>query len=307
MAVAAATYDRYVADFQRIIASSTQPAWLRELRERAIRHFQDVGLPTARKGNEAWKYTNVGPIAATEFKYGASVREVTVEELAASAPWCTVWHEAVFVNGQFSPALSASHATHEPREGLGGATVSSLVEALETHPELVEQHLGKHVAADYDGFTALNTAFIEDGAFIYVPDDASVKTHIQLVFVTVSDREPAVTYPRTLIVTGKHSRVTVVESYVTLDGSAFNNAVTEIAVGEGAHVDHYRVLLDRDAYHVGTTKVALGRDSWFGSTSYATGPALARNDFAVVLDNPGAEIRLRGLYVGAGRSTSTTT
>jgi Fe-S cluster assembly protein SufD len=300
MATATATYDRYVADYKRTADSAEQPRWLRDLRKQAIEHFSDVGFPTARKGNEPWKYTNVGPIAAMEFAHGPKGPEPSVEEIAAVAPWCTVWHEAVFINGRFSPALSASHATHEPREGLAGATVGSLAEALTTHPEVLRQHLTRHVSPDYDGFTALNTAFLEDGAFVFVPDDAEVKTHIQLVFVTTADSGPLATYPRTLIVSGRNSRVTVVESYVTLNGPAFIDAVTEIATAEGARIDHYRVLLDRDSYHVGTTRVAQARDSSFRSTSFATGPRLARNDFAVLLDNPGAECQLRGLYVGAG-------
>ena len=67
MTQAPATYDRYIADFEATDreASASQPAWLRGLRRDAITHFDRVGLPTARKGNEPWKYTNVGPIAAT--------------------------------------------------------------------------------------------------------------------------------------------------------------------------------------------------------------------------------------------------
>ncbi len=42
------------------------------LREAGISRFGEVGMPTARKGNERWKYTNVAPIARSEFALGAS-------------------------------------------------------------------------------------------------------------------------------------------------------------------------------------------------------------------------------------------
>ena len=77
----------------------------------------------------------------------------------------------------------------------------------------------------------------------------------------------------------------------------FTNAVTEIVVDEGAQVDHYRLLNESPgAYHVGTTRVHQERDSSFSSASFALGTALARNDFAVTLDGPGAYCSLNGLY-----------
>ena len=302
MTQAPAKYDRYIADFEKHSGElAAQPAWLREMREQAIAHFREVGLPTARKGNEPWKYTNIAPIANAEFVYGvAPLREPTVEELAATAPWCTVWHEAVFVNGRYSQGLSESPATHEPREGLGGAVVGSLAEALGTHGDIIRRHLGKYAVPDYDGFTALNTAFVTDGAFVYVPDGAEVSTHLHIVYATTAG-EQVVSYPRTLIVAGKRSKMTVVESYVSLGGGGyFTNAVTEIALDEGANVEHYRILLDRDAYNVGVTRVRQDRDSSFASTVFETGGALTRNDFSVLLDGEGADCRLRGLYVTAG-------
>ncbi len=297
-----ATYDRYFADFEALERSvSKQPQWLRGLRRRAMDRFTELGLPTARQGNEPWKYTNVEPIARGEFSYGvAPEAEPAVDELAAIAPWCTAWHEAVFVNGRYSMALSASRATHERREGLGRVVVGSLAEAMLSHGDLIERHLSQYVAHDYDGFAALNTAFLRDGAFVYAPDGEEASTHIHLLFVTAPTSEPIVAYPRTLIVAGRQSKLTVIESYVSLDGSPYlNDAVTEIALGEGAWVEHYRMLLDRGAFHVGTTRVDKDRDSSFTSTSFATGPALARNDFSVLLHGPGAECQLRGLYVTA--------
>jgi Fe-S cluster assembly protein SufD len=303
MTQAPARYERYLTDFEsHIAAAADQPEWLREMRRQAFEHFRDVGLPTARKGNEPWKYTNVGPIAGTDFAYGlAAALEPGVEELSAAGPWCTVWHEVAFVNGQYSPALSESPATHEPREGLGGAVVGRLADALATHPELVREHLGKYAPHDYDGFTALNAAFLNDGAFVYVPDGTEVATHLHIVYATAGGDEPMVAYPRTLVIAGRQSKVTIVESYVSLDaGGYFNDAVTEIALAEGAKVEHYRVLLDRDAYHVGVTRVNQASGSHFKSTTFETGTRLARNDFSILLDGEGAECHLRGLYVTAG-------
>ena len=304
MTQAVATHDRYLTDFRALGESVEQPEWLQDLRRKAFEHFQETGFPSARRGNEPWKYTNVAPVAEAEFALASPPEhEPAVEELEAAAPWCTVWHELVFVNGHHSVALSESPATHEPREGLRGAIVRPLAEAAVSHEDLVRKHLGGHAPYDYDGFTALNTAFLQDGSFLYVPDGQEIPTHIHLVFVTAAAGRPVATYPRTLIVAGRESKVTVVESYVSLDGGRyFTDPVTEIALEDGAQVDHYRLLLDSpESFHVGTTRVHQERDSTFTSVAFATGAALARNDFKVLLDAPGSAAYLRGLYVTAGK------
>ena len=69
MTPAIVTTDNYLAGFDAFEAAlpAGQPEWLRNLRRRAIARFREIGLPTARKGNEPWKYTNVAPIAETAF------------------------------------------------------------------------------------------------------------------------------------------------------------------------------------------------------------------------------------------------
>ena len=296
MTQAPVKYDRYLRDFETFDknASSPQPGWLSDLRRDAIAHFERAGLPTARKGNEPWKYTNIAPIAGVDFAHGLpAARALTSQEIAAVAPWCTVWKELVFVNGRYSAELSSSD--------FDGVVAVSLNEALSTHADVVEKHLSQLAPFDYDGFTALNTAFLGDGAFVYVPDGAEIPVHLHLLFVTTRAQEPVASYPRTLIVAGKQSKLTMVESYVSVDGGRYlNNAVTEVALDDGAHLEHHRVLLDRDAYHVGMTRVRQGRDSSFTSTAFSTGPELARHDLNVLLDDTGAECRLRGLYITAG-------
>ena len=101
---------------------------------------------------------------------------------------------------------------------------------------------------------------------------------------------------------GRNTRLTVFESYVGADPAKasqyFTNAVTEIAVGEGAKVTHYRLLDEsRAAYHVGTTRVTQARDSSYESGSFALGCALGRHDLSVLLDGAGAYCSLNGLYL----------
>jgi Fe-S cluster assembly protein SufD len=298
MTQAVAAHDTYLSDFRTFEETLPpgEPAWLRELRERAVSRFVELGFPTARRGNEPWKYTNVGPIADGRFAYSASpAPAVTPEEMRSGIVWDDGWHNVVFLNGCYSPALSTLAPT-------SGARVASLAEAVRAGEPLVQRHLAQHAGFQESGFTALNTAFLNDGAFVHLPEGVEFRTPVHLVFVSTSDA-PSVSYPRTLVVAGANSKATVIESYIGLGGARYlTNAVTEIALEDGAQVDHYKLMLESgDAFHVASTRVDQARDSTYFSLSYAMGALIGRNDLRVVLDGPGGSSRLNGLYVTTGR------
>ena len=256
-----------------------------------------MGFPTARRGNEKWKYTNVGPIAKASFGYldEPSPNGLAAAEVRRVAPWDDSWASLVFVNGRYSEALSA------PRSG-NGVRVTSLEAALASHPDLVERHLARHASVEDDGFTALNTAFLHDGAFVHIPEGESSKAPLHLIFVSADRGEPVVSYPRVLVVAAPRSKATVIESYVCLSQSRyFTNSVSEMVLGEGAEVDHYRLLLEsEDAFHVGVARVHQGKDSRFSSRAFTKGAALGRYDLNVLLDGPGSSCYLNGLYMTSG-------
>ncbi len=291
-------YERYSADFETLAteASANGSAWLRDVRRQGLAEFERLGFPTERRGNERWKYTNVAPIARTTFAYPFEVAEdaVTESSLKRQAPWSDDWARLVFVDGRFSESLST---TVNSGNGLRSVNLGA---ALHNDGDAVRQHLGKLAQSD-DGFTAVNTAFLTDGALVDVSTDTTDAAVVHLVWVTTERADPIVTYPRALIVAGRHSRLRLVESYVGT-GDNFTDAVVEIVVNEGAEIEHYRHLSEADAaFHIGTTRVRVGRDATFSSTSFAKGAKIARNDLNVLLDAEGASCFLNGLYMTSGR------
>ncbi|MEK7872402.1 MAG: Fe-S cluster assembly protein SufD [Chloroflexota bacterium] len=294
--------DAYLADFRSL---ETQPrqdgaAWVQTLRQRAWDRFTKLGFPTAVRGNEQWKYTSVAAIARGSFKHPADVRPKDLSEAArllGRAPAHADWTTLVFVNGRYAPALSTALPEAD------GVRVTGLAAALTTDGASVERHLARYAAFEDEAFTALNTAFLRDGAYISIPDATSVPSPVHVIFVTTPGEQPIVTHPRTLVVAGRRSSLTLIESYVGhTSGPYFTNAVTEIVAGDGARIEHYRLLLEsRDALHVGTSRVRQETDSAFSSTSFAVGCALGRNDFHALLDGQGGSCVLNGLSRLAGR------
>ena len=289
--------DQYLSQFAELErGNSNGSPEIQALRRQAIDRFRDVGLPTARRGNEAWKYTNVGPLARLPLRRdGASSRQaLATSTLRRLAPWDREWLTLVFVNGTFAPGASS------PLPSANGARIANLGEILASDASQVEPYLDRYYRAPLDGFAALNTAFLQDGALLHIGRDCHLEQTIHLLYVTMGKAATA-SHPRTLIVADANSRLRVLESHVTM-GSAphFTNAVTEISVGRGAVVQHYRALLQHpNAYHVGRTLVRQEADSRFVSTAMAQGSAMARQDLEVTLAEPGASCELLGLYLAA--------
>jgi Fe-S cluster assembly scaffold protein SufB len=62
----------------------------------------------------------------------------------------------------------------------------NLAEALESERELVEPHLARQASFGRHAFTALNTAFFSEGAFIGVPPRTTVKSLVHVLFISTS-------------------------------------------------------------------------------------------------------------------------
>src|SRR5207244_3909376 len=158
-----------------------------------------------------------------------------------------------------------------------GVLLGSLGAAFGDRRDLVAPHLAKY--ADYDSapFVALNTAFLRDGLFLYLPRGTVLREPLHLVHVGHAEGEPVACYPRTLIVCDSNTQATVVQSYVGTDGTCFANAVTEVVLRENAHLDHYKVQREsKQAFHFETLQVRQERGSNFRSHALTLGGRLVR-------------------------------
>ncbi|MCX6898431.1 MAG: Fe-S cluster assembly protein SufD [Verrucomicrobia bacterium] len=272
------------------------PAWVNELRRAGISRFTALGFPTRRL--EDWKYTNVAPISQLPFKPAVNPMPVALSaaDLARFAFAGLDGSRLVFVNGHFVPGLSAISKLSV------GVKLGSLAAAMSSDGDIVKQHLGRYASATDHAFRALNVAFFADGAFIYVPKGVVVEEPIHLLFVAVAGEDGTAAHPRNLIVAEAGSRLKVVESYVSVGSAAgFTNAVTEIAVGEGANVEHCKFQDESlGAFHVATIQSSLARNSRFTSHSISVGAQIARHDINAVMTGEGVECVLNGLYVASG-------
>jgi Fe-S cluster assembly protein SufD len=272
------------------------PRWLHDLRERGAAAFTSLGFPTVR--DEEWRFTNVAPVTAAEFRPApfAAVATATLDSLPYAG---AVAQRLVVVNGRFAPELSRLSGL--PRGVRAGSLAAVVNDDLQAETEIVQRYLGQLADFSARSFAALNTAFIDDGAFVHVPEGVVLEEPLQILFVSAAE-QPAVSHPRTLIVLGERSQARIVETYVgTGDVRYFANAVTEVFVGESAVLDHYKVQQESlSAFHIGSMHVHAARSANFSSHSFSLGGKLVRNDALATLDGEGAEVTLNGLYLADG-------
>jgi Fe-S cluster assembly protein SufD len=286
--------DTYLATFDRLETERAhEPAWLRDIRRSAAAAFERMGIPTTR--NEEWRFTNVAPIAETRFVQApaavvapGAVATFTVPGLAGPV--------MMFVNGRYAPRLSTIGALAP------GMTAVSLADAIERDPASLQPHLGRHTKLTDRPFAALNTALFQDGALISVADNVVVDQAIQVVFLSTVTPSPAVSHPRVLVLLGRNSQARLVETFTAVGPSrGFTNAVTEVVVGDGSVLDHYRLQRESEsAFHMGHTQFQLGRSSRSSSYSIASGGLIARHEAVAVLGGEGADCTLNGLYLADG-------
>lgn len=296
-----ATHDSNVDEYVALFENSErreEPMWLGAQRRAAIESFAALGFPTTH--NEDWHFTNVAPVLERTY------RPLTTGSTALSAHDIAQfrfegeWQTLVFLNGYFVPRLSQIVAD---AEFYAGPMSQALTD--DARARVAERHFGTLADARTHAFTALNTAFAGDGAFICLDSNLIAPRNIHLIFVADAAAEGALVSPRNIIALGHHAEATVVESYVSVDQSSyFTNAVTEVDVADGARLRHYKVQRESmDAFHVASWYVNQARGCRYEAFSFAIGANLSRTNIATLLDGEGSHVSLDGLYLVNGGQT----
>ena len=268
--------------------------WLRKLREDGFARFCETGFPTTH--DEDWRFTNISAISRTSFSLGNGAARVSTSDLKSWRVDDTA-ARLVFIDGHFVRELSQFGALP------AGVAVSGLKEEIANNSTTLEAHLGRYLNIQRDPFSALNTAFVEDGAFVHVGRGVSLEAPIHLLFVSTTADAPRMLHPRNLLVFEQESQATVIEEYVSLGGGTiFCNTATELVAGENSTVSHYMLEReDREAFNISTLRIQQERSANVASHSLLLGGGLVRNNVHPVLSGEGGECLINGLFVGDGR------
>src|SRR5947209_10967984 len=243
-----------------------EPERVRRIREQAADRFNILGWPTTR--SEDWKYTSLAALANIDWK----IDQRQPEGKDPSSPFGDQpIAELMFVNGALHANRSALTNEHP------GIRVMPIGEAMES--ESFAQHFARYADYEKHAMTALNTAMWQDGAYIEIAAGTVIEGFIHLLYVGGGNADhPIASHHRNLIVAGRGSQITVIESFFGR-GTYFTNTVTEIVAGDGAVGDHYKFGSEAlDALHSGTVQIYQERSSSITSRTIATGGGLRCNE-----------------------------
>jgi Fe-S cluster assembly protein SufD len=265
---------------------------INQIRRKAIETFSSLGFPTLK--NEEWKYTPVHFLNQIDF--GLQLKEndedFIIENFDNFFFNGSFRNRLVFINGFFNKRLSTINIKD------GNIKIGNFAEAALQKSEIILNHFAKYAIFEKDTFTAINTAFTQDGAYIVIPENTIIEEPINLIFLSNSNNGAILTNPRNLIVAGANSQVKFIESCFTIGSNpTFTNLVTEISAEENSIIEYskYQNHGEND-YYIGTTAVIQEGESRFDSVNISLSGRFIRNNMNTILNGKNCEANLNGLY-----------
>lgn len=293
------SYIEIYHEFQDTLCAKSAPL-LNKQREEAFRAFESVGFPTHRM--ESHLYTEMTDLFS--YNYGMNLNRVEIPISESSLIQCEVQgiNSYVFflVNDSFYCPESSEKILLELKEK--GVLVGSLNAYAQTHPELVAQYYDQMISQRKDGTVLFNTAFAQDGFFLYVPKNVCIERPIQIISVMHST-VPTLANPRNLIVLEEGAQARVLVCAHTMDDLKFLcNRVTEVYVGRNAVYDHYKL----ENSNVQSTSISSLFIKQMGGSNVLVNDitlhnGLTRNNVTIDLTEEHCNTKLYGMAVMDGK------
>ncbi|MBS4014130.1 MAG: Fe-S cluster assembly protein SufD [Bacteroidetes bacterium] len=274
------------------LINNGSPLFVKELREKALEVFKQNGLPNTKTEN--WRQSDIQSRLEHEFAFNFVNQSKSLDVVDIFT--CDVYDLDTFsvtmLNGWF--VYQNAPITQLP----DGTIIGSLSKAMEVYPEIIEKYLGKAADINKTGVTALNTAFMQDGLFVHVPDNVEVEKPIQIINI-VDLKENTFLQPRHLIVVGKNSKLTVVHcDHSLVHNISFSNTVAEIFLEENSKYEHYKVQnMGKNSSLLTNLFIKQKEGSSLVTNALTLNGAFTKNYVDVGINGKNCNSELYGLYL----------
>ncbi len=264
------------------------PAWFADRQQSAWQRF--LATPAPKRGDENWRFSSIKQLDFSAFrKAPASHANVLIARstgLAAPAA------KLIFVNDEL---------VHVDSNLPEGVICLPLAEALVSHSDLVQAHFMKQqTRLGSAKFAALHEASLTNGLFVHVADHLEVEGTIE-VHHWISG-ENTVIFPHTLIVTGKSSKVRVVDIFRSADAVQPGLAIAfnDLSAGPNSRLDYIAIQAFNEVSRViQINETAAARDASTTGFILNTGAAWARNESLSRLEGSGSRSDMLSVSIPA--------
>ncbi len=252
------------------------PAWFTARQQAAAQRYQATAAP--KRGDETWRFSNLKQLDFSGLQQAGQADAGDL--LARSNGLEKPVSKFVFVNDEVIHAASTLP---------DGVVCLPLAEALEKHGDLVEKHFMKQeTRLGSAKFSAWHEASLKNGLFVHVPDNVEVEGTIE-AHHWISGKG-VVVFPHTLIVTGKHAKVRVVDIFRSADDEAsLAVAFNDLCTGPGSKLDYIAIqALNEQTRMIQINETSANRDASTIAMIVNTGGSWVRNESLSRLEGPGS-------------------
>jgi len=243
-----------------------------QARASALKVFEEKGFPS--KKEEAWKYTSLEALIQKDYAlFPKSESSIEVNDVKKYFLYDTDTYKVIFIDGVYSPFLS--NTTHD---GLDVCLMSAAL-SKPKYRDLIDTYFNK-IAPEDDSMTALNTSYVKEGAYIYIPKSVVAEKPIEIIHFSSGNESALWLQPRNLIVVDENAQVQIIERHQSLkEHPAVTNCVTEIYVHQSAFLDYYKLQNDLpSASLIDNTFIVQEKNSHASVHTFSLGGKLIRNN-----------------------------
>ena len=265
-----------------LVNSSRKPALDALLRQ---------GIPGFK--NENYKYTDLTRLFENE-NFRRSFKPDQFDVKMSEVFSCDVpefdTYLILVVNGWYDESNNSNSSYPE------GVIIKSFAKAVVENRDLVEKYYGKLADPQSDPLIAMNTAFAQDGLFIYIPDNTRLTKPLQLINILRSEDDLYVTQ-RNMIIAGKNTEAKIMFcDHTLLPQNFIINNVTEFEIGEDAVIDIYSIQNQHNkTANLTGLYIRQQANSLLTTNAISLHGGIIRNNLHVLLDGEHAEAKICGM------------
>ncbi len=229
-----------------ISAKKNEPEFMLEYRLKAYRHWLTMKMPE-------WAYLKIPPIDYQDIiYYSAPKQKAKLDSMDDVDPEIRATFDKLGIpldeqkllsNVAVDVVMDSSSVKTTFKEALAekGVIFCSFSDAVQEHPDLIQEYMGTVVPIQDNFFAALNSAVFSDGSFVYIPK--GVRCPMELSTYFRINAENTGQFERTLIVCEDDSYVSYLEGCTApmRDENQLHAAIVEIVVKDNAEVKYSTV------------------------------------------------------------------
>lgn len=230
----------YITSFSK---EMNEPEWLTELRVQALAAADTLPMPRPDKTKITnWNFTQFEKLLVKSEAY------TNLSELPGEVKLLVgedAKNNSLYVQRNNKPAyLSVSQELLDK-----GVIFTDIFTAAREHGDLLKKYYMTAVKTDEHRLAAFHAAFVNGGAFLYVPKNVEITEPVQAIFI--HDDAEANLINHVLVVAEDNSSVVYVENYISTVDSAESkfNIVSEVVANANARIQYGAV----DTLAKGTT------------------------------------------------------